>query len=398
MFENLPLLPPDPLLGVMDSYLLDSNPQKVDLGLGVYKDELGDTPILNSVKRAEARVYEHESTKMYAGSAGEAKFGQLTLELLLGDNHPAIVDDRICISQTPGGCGALRVASDIILRCNNNAHVWVSSPTWDNHVPLLGNNGLQVSHYPYYDPSTNTLDFDAMADAMQNLGKGDLLLLHGCCHNPSGADLSFEQWQIVAQLANHHGFIPFIDIAYQGLGQGLEKDARGLRHLAEVCPRVFIASSFSKNFAIYRERAGAISIITSNASEKQAVSTQLASVIRGIYSTPPTHGAQIVQTILEDDELKSSWRQEVRAMRERIRALRSELAVRLKTANCPRDFSYIKDQNGLFSFLGFDENKVAVLRDKFSIYMPASSRINIPGFNQSNMDYLVNAIVSVAGE
>lgn len=395
MFENLPLLPADPILGLMEAFRNDSNPNKIDLGVGVYKNEQGDTPILESVKRAERVILEQEQTKLYIGPTGSAEFANVMQKLLLGTHHPALTDNRVCTVQTPGGCGALRVAAELVKKSNPNATIWVSDPTWGNHIPLLGDTNLQIKAYAYYDSASHLINFDAMQQSLQQARQGDLVLLHGCCHNPSGADLSLEQWQTLTDMANKQGFTPFVDIAYQGFGRGIEEDALGVRLMAEQLPELLIANSCSKNFGIYRERVGAVFVVSQTAEQAQANSSQLARIVRGIYSMPPSHGAAIVAHILGDNELRQHWLGELDAMRERILTLRNQLLEQLNAKGASTDFSFITRQSGMFSFLDISPEQVQRLRTEFSIYMTNDSRINVAGINSSNIDYLSSAIVSV---
>jgi len=395
MFENLPQLPADPILGLMVAFHEDSNPNKIDLGVGVYKTELGDTPVLKSVKQAERDIIELEQTKLYIGPAGAPEFTSAIQSLLLGDKHSALADNRVATIQTPGGSGALRVAAELAIKGNPNATIWVSDPTWGNHIPLLSDTGLEIKTYPYYDVASHGVNFDSMIKTLNQAKAGDLVLLHGCCHNPSGADLSQQQWQAVTQLASEKGFTPFIDIAYQGFGAGIEEDAYGVRLMAEQLPELLIASSCSKNFGIYRERVGSVLVISKNAAQSQACASQVARIVRGIYSMPPSHGAAVVARILQNDALRQHWLGELDTMRKRIFQLRGQLLDQLNAKGASSDFSFITQQSGMFSFLDINAVQVQRLRDEFSIYMTSDSRINVAGVNSHNIDYLSNAIVSV---
>jgi len=395
MFEHLPQLPDDPILGLMVAFHQDSNPNKIDLGVGVYKTELGNTPVLESVKQAERDILELEQTKLYIGPAGAPEFTCAIQSLLLGDNHPALTENRVATLQTPGGSGALRVAAELAKKGTPNATIWVSDPTWGNHIPLLSDTGLQIKTYPYYDVASHGVNFDGMMETLNQAKTGDLVLLHGCCHNPSGADLSQQQWQAVTQLANEKGFTPFIDIAYQGFGEGIEEDAYGVRLMAEQLPELLIASSCSKNFGIYRERVGSVLVVSKNAAQAQACASQLARIVRGIYSMPPSHGAAVVTRILQNDTLRQQWLGELDTMRKRIFQLRGQLLEQLNAKGASNDFSFITQQSGMFSFLDISPEQVQRLRDEFSIYMTSDSRINVAGVNSHNIDYLSSAIVSV---
>lgn len=395
MFEQLPALTADPILGLVAAYNADTNSNKVDLGAGVYKDEKGHTPIMTAVATAQARWSEQETTKVYASPAGFEGFNKGMLRLLLGKIHPALRDNRAVSVQTPGGCGALRIAAGMLNRCKNGTKVWVSTPTWANHIPLLGSAGLQLQEYPYYNYQQHNIDFDAMMLTLANVAAGDLVLLHGCCHNPSGADLTHEQWHAVTALLLEKGATPFIDIAYQGLGEGLDEDAYGLRYVAEHCPEVIIASSCSKNFGVYRERVGAVVVIAKDAGTAQICRNQLMNVAREIYSMPPSHGAALVDIVLNDTSLTQQWQQELTAVRERIASLRELFVQRLKSAGAGDRFDYIQQEKGMFSFLGITPEQVNRLKQESSIYMVGSSRINVAGFNKNNVDYVVNALMAV---
>lgn len=399
MLEHLKPLAVDPILTLMLECQADPNPEKVDLGAGVYKDETGNTPIMQAVQTAQARWQQSETTKTYVGPAGWAGFNQAMTSLLLGANHPAIKEERVVCVQTPGGCGALSMIGHLIQRCYSAAgkasRVWVSTPTWANHIPLLGECGLELKEYAYYDYQTHTIDFAAMMDSLANIEAGDVVLLHGCCHNPSGADLNHDQWQQVAILLNEKGALPLIDVAYQGLGDGLDEDVWGLRHLAEHCPELMIASSCSKNFGLYRERVGAAMIIAKSPSAMEASRSQLLSIARGIYSMPPNLGGALVDIILNDPALTTQWHTELDAMRQRITDLRSQFVATLQAAGAGSRFDYIEQEKGMFSFLGISPEQVKQLKEQYSIYMVSSSRVNVAGLSDHNMGYIVDSLIKV---
>ncbi len=392
MFEHLQALPADPILGLSAAFQQDPNPLKVDLGVGVYKDEQGNTPVLKAIVEAQSRLHQQELTKAYLPPAGPAGFTQQMQDLIFGREHPVQRDGRVHTVQTPGGCGALRVAAELIELAKPGATIWVSTPTWANHMPLLGSAGLTLAEYPYYNPTTQAVDVDAMMACLAQVPAGDLVLLHGCCHNPCGTDLTRKQWQQVAELANDRGFTPFVDMAYQGFGDSVEDDAYGVRLLAEQVPELIVASSCSKNFGLYRERTGAISFVGANASAADNARSQILKVARGIYSMPPAHGAALVDIVLADARLHQLWLDEVGDMRNRIKSLRRSLADTLAPT---ADFSFIPRQCGMFSFLGLSPQQVHRLRDEFSVYMVDSSRINIAGISQSNLAYLADSIAKV---
>ncbi len=395
MFASLDALAPDPILGLLASFREDANPLKVDLGVGVYRDESGATPIMAAVKDAEGRFYKIEDSKSYIGPAGVPEFNQGIRDLIFGAQHVALRDNRVRTVLTPGGCGALRVGAELLKRCAPQTTVWVSDPTWANHMPLLGNAGLKLTQYPYYDKDSHTLTFDAMLSALAEAGSGDVVLLHGCCHNPCGADLTESQWQALTELAERRGFLPFIDLAYQGFSRGVEEDAYGVRLMAQRLPEVLVASSCSKNFGLYRERVGSLSVVGKSPAIADATLTHINNVVRGNYSMPPSHGGAIVGTILQDSELTAAWLAELTPMRDRLNSLRKDLVENLVAKGAPQDFSFIQRQHGMFSFLGVTPGQVERLRSDYSIYMVGSSRINIAGISQSNIDYVAQAITAV---
>lgn len=395
MFETLDSLPADPILGLMKAFQADDNPDRIDLGVGVYKDDNGNTPVMRAVKRAEQHLFETQDTKRYVGPTGSAGFNQRIAELVLGPHLVERLGSRRITVQTPGGCGGLRLAAEFIHRAAPDARVLVSDPTWANHVPLLGDAGLRIETYPYYDKSRHDVRFDAMMETLGQAGPGDVVLLHGSCHNPCGADLDAGQWQAICDLALQRGFLPFIDLAYQGLGDGLDEDTAGVRLLADRLPELVVVSSCSKNFGLYRERAGALTVIGQNAEQASVSASQIASIARGIWSMPPDHGAAIVETILGDATLKEIWLEELGQVRGRINDTRALLAGALDHAGVSGDFGFITREKGMFSFLGISREQVRTLVDQYSIYLVDSSRINVAGINSHNMDYLVQSLKAV---
>ncbi len=394
MFAKLNPVKTDPILGLMAAYRQDNNSQKVDLGIGVYKDEAGHTPILKCVKAAERYRLENEDSKSYIGMAGDIAYNQRISGILFGE-HEVIAQDRVSVVQTPGGTGALRVAAEFIYNTNPDAKVWVSKPTWANHFDLFTAAGLSVREYTYYDNDSHLLLFEDMLRSLEQVSKGDIVVLHACCHNPSGMDFNTEQWQTLCELAKEKGFLPLLDFAYQGFGQGLDEDAEGVRMMATALPELIVCSSCSKNFGLYRERIGACCVISESKGIAVNVFGALQNVARGIYSMPPAHGAVIVNTILASSELRSQWEQELAEMRNRINGLRQLVAVTLKEKEANRDFNFIQNQNGMFSFLGIDPEQVLQLRNEFSIYIVDSGRMNVAGINQANIDYFADSVVSV---
>lgn len=394
MFSKLTQLPADPILGLSVKFKADVNPNKIDLGAGIYKDEKGDTPVLACVKAAEKFQLENEKSKAYLGSAGSALFNEKITDLMLGD-HKVVRENRIRTVSTPGGTGALRTAGEFIKACTPGATIWVSNPTWANHQGVFTAAGLTVKTYPYYDYENKCIDFDGMLAALKQVSKDDAVLLHACCHNPSGMDLNQEQWQEVADVAKHVGFIPVVDMAYQGFGEDLDADAFGLRLMADTVDQMIICGSCSKNFGLYRERIGACSIIGKSAIAADIISSVLLSVVRVNYSMPPAHGAAIVETILDSAELTTQWHGELKEMRDRINGMRQLLVDQLVANGVTRDFSFITTQNGMFSFLGIDKDQVQRLQDEFGIYIVGSSRISLAGISPDNVNYLTQSIAKV---
>lgn len=395
MFQSIERRPPDPILGLSAAYNSDTNPNKVDLGVGIYKDEAGNCPIMTAVKKAENLLWKTEDSKSYIAQAGPELFIKHTVNLVLGADHKAVKEKRVATVLAAGGSGSLRVAAEFVNRNFPGTRIFVSDPTWNNHIPLLSSAGLKLKLYPYYDYGTHKIKFDQMMATLKGAKKGDLVLLHGCCHNPCGADLDREMWQAVADAALTQGFTPFIDLAYQGLGDGLNEDAYGLRLLASTLPEVLIASSFSKNFGLYRERTGAVMVVAETAASAEAANSQVLATAREMYSVPPAHGAALVAMILDDEALRTEWDAELTLMRNRINGLRAQLVSKLKAKGVSRDFSFIQNEKGMFSFLGLNPEQVKRLINEFSIYLVGSSRINVAGLNKANLDYTVNAIAAV---
>lgn len=395
MFTQLQPLPADPILGLSVKFKADANPNKIDLGAGIYKDEAGNTPVLACVKQAETLRTQEETSKAYLGSAGSSLFNDRINELNLGKAHSALRDNRVRTVSTPGGTGALRVAGEFINTCKPGATIWVSNPTWANHQGVFTAAGLQVKSYPYYDYENKCLDFDAMIDALKQVPAGDVVLLHACCHNPSGMDPDQAQWQAIANVAKEVGFTPMIDMAYQGFGEGLDEDAYGVRLMADAVEEMILCSSCSKNFGLYRERIGACSIIGKDTTSADIIASVLMRVVRVNYSMPPAHGAALVETILGSEALTADWHAELKEMRDRINGMRHLLVDKLAEHGAQQDFSFITRQNGMFSFLGIDKDQVQRLQKEFGIYMVDSSRISLAAISPTNADYLAKSIVSV---
>ena len=395
MFENLKPVAIDPILGLMVAFKADNRAEKIDLGVGVYQDDRGRTPVMASVKQAESRLMELETTKSYQGMAGDPDYNQRMMELLLGKDHSLLSTGRVKSIQAPGGSGALRVGAEVIRRARPESKLWVGIPTWPNHIPLLGSAGFDIKQYPYYDMDARQVDTEKMMETLRQVPVGDLVLLHGCCHNPTGADLTNEQWDSIADLALERGFIPFIDTAYQGLGNGLDQDAYGMRMMAERLPEVIIASSCSKNFGLYRERTGSITFIAETSEQADIVVSQAMSTARSIYSMPPAHGALLVSMVLGDPQLRSQWEAELEEVRLRIKSMRNLLCDSLENNAAGMDFSHIKRQNGMFSFLGITTPQLERLRTEFGIYIVSSTRINLAGVNSNNIKHLTQSLLTV---
>lgn len=384
MFGRLIALPDDPILGLSIKYRADTNPLKVDLGVGVYKNEAGQTAILDCVKKAEKFRLENELTKTYIGGTGSSLFNEKMTSLIFGD-HKVIAQNRVRTVSTPGGTGALRVAAEFISKCKAGAKIWVSNPTWANHQAVFSAAGLDVQEYAYYDYENKTLDFDAMLNALKQVTADDFVLLHACCHNPSGMDLSQEQWQQVALIAKDIGFTPLIDMAYQGFGDGLEEDAYGVRLMADTVSDMILCSSCSKNFGLYRERIGACTVIGETPATADIALSVVLSVARAIYSMPPAHGAALVEIILNSQELTQQWYAELSDMRNRINGNRKLIVDMLIEKGVTRDFSFIANQKGMFSFLGITPAQVKQLQDEYSIYMVVSSRMSIAEIGRAHV-------------
>jgi aromatic-amino-acid transaminase len=391
MFEKLEMAPADPILGLTEAFNNDPNPAKINLGVGVYKDETGVTPVMNSVHRAERMLLETETTKSYLPIPGAPAYGKVVREFLFGDEgaYPAAT------AHTPGGTGALRVAAQFLKQINPEATVWVSDPTWPNHNGIFGDAGFTVGKYTYYNAQTRTLDFDGMLASMKSMTAGDIVLLHACCHNPSGIDPTTAQWEQIAQVVNDKKLLPLLDFAYQGLGRGLDEDAEGLQIVAAAVEEMVICSSFSKNFGLYKERVGAITLKAGSAEAIDATFSHLKTTIRRLYSNPPAHGGAIVTTIMNDAALRSEWEDEVARIRRRIAEMRQLFVATLKAKGVEQDFSFLTRQYGMFSFSGLNPEQVNTLREKNSIYIVGSGRINVAGMTKDNMGRLCGAVEEV---
>ncbi|QYJ77110.1 amino acid aminotransferase [Shewanella sp. FJAT-52076] len=395
IFSQVVPAPADPILGLTDAFKADPRTDKVNLGVGIYKDEAGQTPVLKSVKQAEAILLAEESTKNYLGIEGVTLYNKVVQELLFGATHTVTTKERAVTAQAPGGTGALRVAAEFVVRNTPSRVIWVSNPTWANHQNIFETAGLTVKEYGYYDAANHDIDFDAMLNSLDAAKQGDLVLLHGCCHNPTGIDLTLTQWQKVGELCAAKGLVPLFDFAYQGFGRGIEEDAEGLRLVASMVPELVIANSFSKNFGLYNERIGAVTLVAATAEEAKVAFSQVKRTIRANYSNPPAHGALIVSTILSRPELKAAWEQELAEMRERIAEMRTLFVESLAAAGVTQDFSFISRQMGMFSFSGLNKAQVEALRAEHGVYIVGSGRISVAGMTKTNMPVICSAIAAV---
>jgi aspartate/tyrosine/aromatic aminotransferase len=396
MLDTLPLAPPDSILGLSEAFWKDPNPRKINLSVGVYKDEQGNSPILASVKEAERRLLASEQNKGYLPIEGHAEYDARVQELLFGPGHELLTAGRAITAQTPGGTGALRVAADLLRKHFPQARLWHSKPTWANHGAIFAAAGMKVATYPYIDASGRGLDFAAMRAGLREIPSGDVVLLHACCHNPTGIDPTREQWKEIADVVHERGHLPLVDFAYQGFGDGLAEDALGLRDLARPGKELLVCSSFSKNFGLYGERVGALSLVAATADAAQRALSQVRVAIRTNYSNPPTHGAAIVATVLADRDLRREWEEEVGAMRQRIHQMRELFVATMKKLAPQHDFSFLIRQKGMFSFSGLTNVQVDELRTKHAVYVVGNGgRINVAGMTPANMQPLCEAIAAV---
>jgi len=392
MFEKLPEPAGDEILQLASAFREDARSDKMDLGIGVYRDALGKTPIMQAIKAAELSLYKDEQSKSYLGLIGDERFNGALLHLVLGDEVPY---DRIRAIQTPGGGGGVRLLAEFIRIATPGATVWVANPTWINHRPIMDFVGLRIRLYDYLDRDSQLVSFDRMIGQLAAAAHGDVVLVQGCCHNPSGANLTLEQWSDIVNLANKNGLVPFIDIAYQGLGDGLVADAQAARFVAGHVPELLLAVSCSKNFGVYRDRVGCAALVASTSSEADLAKATLASLARVNYSFPPNHGAATVRRVLETPELKAKWAEELEQMRQRILANRVALASALRARMDSARFDFIATHRGMFSLLGITASQVQELREKHAIFMPGDGRINLAGLQQANIERLSSALQAV---
>ncbi|EPM7998173.1 amino acid aminotransferase [Vibrio vulnificus] len=395
MFEKVVAAPADPILGLTEEFKKDPRAEKINLGVGIYKTEQGETPVLATVKKAEAALVETEKTKSYLTIEGTAEYALAVQKLLFGADAELINTQRAKTAQAPGGTGALRVAGEFIKRQLGDVKIWISSPTWANHHGVFRAAGLETVEYAYYNPETKDKDFAAMLADLEKASAGDVVLLHGCCHNPTGIDPTAQEWEALAKLVADKGLLPLFDFAYQGFAKGVEEDAQGLRTFAKFNKEILVASSFSKNFGLYNERVGAFTLVAESQEIAETAFSQVKAIIRSIYSNPPAHGSAVVTHILNDAALRAEWEAEVAEMRDRIQEMRELFVATLKEEGVAADFSFIERQNGMFSFSGLNKDQVARLKEEFAIYIVGSGRISVAGMTKSNMGPLCKAIAAV---
>ncbi|UTZ29022.1 aspartate/tyrosine/aromatic aminotransferase [Vibrio campbellii] len=393
MFSNLPTPVLDPILSLSVAYRGDERPNKVDLGIGVYKNSAGETPIMKAIQMAQEVVVENQKTKSYVGLAGCEEFNQSMIDLLLTGTSAT---DRVAAIQTPGASGALRMLGDLMKVAQPDTTVWISNPSYVNHKPVMEAAGLKVKFYHYFSPETKQVDTAKMLEDLSKAGPSDVVLLHGCCHNPTGADIDFSAWQAITELSQKNGFTPFVDIAYQGFGDGLEEDAKGLRFMADNVEEMLITTSCSKNFGLYRERTGAAIVIGKNTKDVANAKGKLLTLARSTYTMPPDHGAALVKTILQDPNLTSVWKQELNEMQQRLLNLRQTLCNELRNNHNTDQFDFIESHKGMFTVLGFSENQMARLREDYGIYGVGDGRINIAGLTETHIPYVADAIQKVS--
>jgi aromatic-amino-acid transaminase len=389
------MAPRDPILGVTETFNADTNPRKVNLGVGVYYDDNGKVPLLECVRRAEQKLAATALPRNYLPIDGLQAYDRGVQELVFGASSAALREQRVVTVQTLGGTGALKVGADLLRRLNGSAQIWISDPSWENHQALFDYAGFKVQTYPYYDPATHGVRFDAMMDTLRKLPAGAIAVLHACCHNPTGVDLAPDQWEQIIKVVNERGIVPFLDMAYQGFADGLEADAAAVRRFAAACPGVLVSTSFSKSLSLYGERVGALSVVAGTADDAARALSQLKRVIRTNYSNPPTHGGQAVVTVLATPELRSLWDKELGEMRERIKVMRRQLVDKIRANRSDFDFGFITRQRGLFSYSGLSRDQVRRLREEYSLYAIESGRICVPALNSRNIDYVAQAIAKV---
>jgi aromatic-amino-acid transaminase len=392
---SIEMAPRDPILGLTEAFVADPNPAKVNLGQGVYVDDTGKVPVLECVRRAESALATGARPRSYLPIDGLPAYDRVAQEVVFGADHDVLKTKRVVTVQSLGGTGALKVGADFLRRADPDAQVWISDPSWENHRALFEYAGFKVNTYPYYDPASHGCRFSAMLAGLSELPAGAIVVLHACCHNPTGVDLSREQWQRVLEVVKRRGLVPFLDNAYQGFGDGLEEDAYAVRLFADSCPAVFVAGSFSKSLSLYGERVGALSVVTASPDEAARVLSQLKRIIRTNYSNPPTHGGEVASMVLSNPELRQLWEQELGAMRDRIKLMRRLLVEKIREQRADFDFGHMLDQRGMFSYSGLSKEQVHALREKHAIYAVDSGRICVAALSTANVDYVARAIAQV---
>jgi aromatic-amino-acid transaminase len=395
LLSAIEMAPRDPILGVTEAFNADPNPRKVNLGVGVYTDDNGKVPLLECVRRAERQLVEQPAARNYLPIDGLAAYDKAVQSLVFGADCPALKQGRIVTVQSLGGTGGLRVGADFLRRTAPDAELWISDPSWENHRAVFESAGFKVNTYPYYNAKTRGIDFDGMLGALKAMPAGSIVLLHACCHNPTGVDLTAEQWTGVIESIGARGLVPFLDIAYQGFGDGIDADGDAVRRFARAGMPLFVANSFSKSFSLYGERVGTLSVVAGTSEEGARVLSQIKRLVRSNYSNPPTHGGQVVATVLAAPELRALWEQEVGHMRERIKAMRKLLVEKIHARVPGADFSFVTRQRGMFSYSGLTREQVVRMREEFAVYAIESGRICVAALNTKNVDYSADAIAKV---
>jgi len=395
VFSHVEMAPRDPILGVTEAFVADKNPNKVNLGVGIYYDDTGKVPVLECVRRVEREMAEKSAPRAYLPIDGLAAYDKAIQTLVFGSDSPALKDNRVVTVQTLGGTGGLKVGADFLRRTLPQSQVWISDPSWENHRAIFENAGFVVNNYPYYDAPTHGVNFKAMIDCLGGLPKGSIVVLHACCHNPTGVDLSADQWAAVIETVNKQGLVPLLDIAYQGFGDGLDADATAVRLFDKAGGAAFVANSFSKTFSLYGERVGGLSVVAGDKDEAARALSQIKRLVRSNYSNPPTHGGQIVASVLTAPEARAQWEQELGQMRARIQTVRKQLVDKLRAKAPKHDFEFVTRQRGMFSYSGLSKQAVTRLREEFSVYAIDTGRICVAAINSKNIDYVSDAIAKV---
>jgi aromatic-amino-acid transaminase len=395
LLNSVEMAPRDPILGLTEAYNADKNPKKVNLGVGVYTGDDGKVPLLECVRRAEQQLIDQPAARNYLPIDGLAAYDKLVQALVFGADSAALKEGRILTVQTLGGTGGLRVGADFLRRTAPTATLWISDPSWENHRAVFESAGFKVNTYPYYDAKTRGVNFDGMLGALKSMPAGDIVLLHACCHNPTGVDLSEAQWAAVAETMAARGLVPFLDIAYQGFADGLDADGAAVRRFARTGMPLFVATSFSKSFSLYGERVGSLNVVAASSEEGARVLSQIKRLVRSNYSNPPTHGSKIVAAVLSTPELRTLWEQELGQMRDRIKSMRTLLVEKIHARVPGADFSFVTRQRGMFSYSGLTREQVVRMREEFSVYAIESGRICVAALNTGNVDYSADAIAKV---